>query len=725
MPPALPSSTIETAAPLTQPFESPRLFGRALSLSASIALIGIALSGLLFFLMKQETDFFLTHQLERAVSERIDTLQDNINHDEALASAVAGFLAINQSASPEDLRRFIDVAGVGTHFLEHISVVPVVGRDVNMNAGVIDIALSGQQSFSPNEIESIASVVRYSASTLRPSSSVLPEHRDPDAKWLVIAKPVFVKGGVDIVLAFAPVERLFGNLSLLQQAGSLTSLEAMEDTGDAKGPFLVLKQAPSAFSQFLTIPDGEGKVQLTDRNWHVRYGSALNRSGVFIAMLPYMEFLIGLFLTLAVIMYLHTTRERGAEIANLAVSLRSANDELSHRITEEKRMAGALRSSEKRYRSLFDNAGIGICQVATSGEWLNANITLANILHYDSPQDLLAAQPDLHGKLFVDQRKRQEWFGKLHEGSHTECEIQLYTKNRHVIWVSLSGRAVEASEGMGPCYECTMYDITERRQAEIGLLKAKEQADFANRSKSEFLANMSHELRTPLNAIIGFSEIIRDQLFGPVTQPQYVEYSRDIYDSGHLLLSLINDILDMSKIEAGKRALAETTLDIERIIQSVTRLVTSRAKESKLRLNVYVPRDLPALYGEEKAIKQIVTNLLTNAIKFTPEGGAVSLTAGTDEYGRIYIKVEDTGIGIATEDIPVALAPFGQIESALSRKHQGTGLGLPLTKALVELHGGVLDLQSKVGEGTTVTVVFPADRVTARPPTPPPVPPSA
>jgi signal transduction histidine kinase len=228
---------------------------------------------------------------------------------------------------------------------------------------------------------------------------------------------------------------------------------------------------------------------------------------------------------------------------------------------------------------------------------------------------------------------------------------------------------------------------------------------------------MSHELRTPLNAIIGFSEIIKDQLFGQVGQPQYVEYAKDIYDSGQLLLSLINDILDMSKIEAGKRLLHDTTLNIETIAQSVSRLVAARAIEGKVKLNLHIPRQFAALRGEEKAMKQILTNLLTNAVKFTPEGGSVTLSAMIDERDRMILSVIDSGIGIAPQDIAVALTPFGQIESALSRKHQGTGLGLPLTKALVELHGGILELQSELGNGTTVKLTFPQERVITVPTT--------
>jgi len=439
-----------------------------------------------------------------------------------------------------------------------------------------------------------------------------------------------------------------------------------------------------------------------------------------VSSIPYLELFTGLLLTWALVRYLRISSLRGAETAALALSLRNANDELNRKIGDEERMARALRESEQKYRAIFENAGTGICQIAPSGEWLNANRTLAHMLAYDSAQELLREQPDLHGQLFADPRQRREWFTKLQAGDAGKLEVELYTKRRRTIWVATSGHVVRGARNEVSYFECTMYDITERRHAELALIQAKEQADFANRSKSEFLANMSHELRTPLNAIIGFSEIIKEQLFGPAGQAQYVEYARDIYDSGELLLSLINDILDMSKIEAGKRALSETVFDVDRVVQSVARLVASRAKLGKLKLNVQVPRDFPDLRGEERAFKQILTNLLTNAIKFTPEGGVVTMEARIDEFGRMGITVRDTGIGMTPEDIPLALAPFGQIESALSRKSQGTGLGLPLTKALVELHGGVLDLQSMPGAGTTATVILPADRV-VMPPAKPPV----
>jgi PAS domain S-box-containing protein len=273
-------------------------------------------------------------------------------------------------------------------------------------------------------------------------------------------------------------------------------------------------------------------------------------------------------------------------------------------------------------------------------------------------------------------------------------------------WMQISDRKTSDGSTVG-----ILADITERKHREQALVAAKDMAEAANRSKSEFLANISHELRTPLNAIIGFSEMMRDEIFGPVGAPQYSAYLRDVIDSAHHLLEIINDILDVAKAEAGKLDLDELAFPVARLARVAGRLVEERAARGELRLEFDVPEDLPQVVGDERKLKQVLINLLTNAIKFTPAGGEIMLRSRLALDGDLLVEVADTGIGIAPEDIPTALSPFGQVDGKLSRKYEGTGLGLPLSRALVELHGGSLSILSDLGRGTTVTVRLPSARL--------------
>jgi signal transduction histidine kinase len=242
------------------------------------------------------------------------------------------------------------------------------------------------------------------------------------------------------------------------------------------------------------------------------------------------------------------------------------------------------------------------------------------------------------------------------------------------------------------------------------LENARLAAEESSRVKSQFMANMSHELRTPLNAIIGFSEVIRDALVGPVAA-RYKDYARDIHSSGRHLLGLINDVLDLSKVELGRLELHEEPLELGKIVHDCQRLMADRARASNLELGIDLPADLPLLLGDELRLRQIVLNLLSNAIKFTPAGGRITLSGGISPAGGIALAVTDTGIGMKPEEIPIALEPFRQIDSALNRRYGGTGLGLPLARTLAELHEGILDISSALGQGTTVTVTLPAARV--------------
>jgi len=263
----------------------------------------------------------------------------------------------------------------------------------------------------------------------------------------------------------------------------------------------------------------------------------------------------------------------------------------------------------------------------------------------------------------------------------------------------------------------TWIDITRMKEREAELLEAeaiarhgREQAEHANRTKSEFLASMSHELRTPLNAIIGFSEIIKDEVLGPLGNEKYSNYAVDIHDSGLHLLSLINDILDFSKAEAGKITLVEQMLDLSATVEACMRLMAPRAAEVGIKLESHVPDDFPKITGDQIRIKQIILNLLSNSVKFT-EHGAVTVEAEINAERGIVIRVRDTGIGIAKEHIEQAFSLFGQVDSALSRKFEGTGLGLPLSRSLAQLHGGDLILESELGEGTCAIFTLPATRI--------------
>ncbi|MDY0882255.1 ATP-binding protein [Dongia soli] len=254
-------------------------------------------------------------------------------------------------------------------------------------------------------------------------------------------------------------------------------------------------------------------------------------------------------------------------------------------------------------------------------------------------------------------------------------------------------------------------DVTELNRRENGLRAAKEAADVANMAKTQFLANMSHELRTPLNAIIGFSDVMRMEMIGPVGNPQYRAYISDIHGSALHLLGIINDVLDVSRIEAGKVQLMESVVNLEEVFDSVLRLVRERQTEAGLTMDIALPSRPPRLNADKRKLKQILINLIGNAIKFTPEGGNIKLSARLLDQGGLEIVVSDNGIGIASEDIERVLQPFVQADSALHRKFDGAGLGLPLSRGLARLHGGDLVLDSTPGRGTRAIVILPPERV--------------
>ena len=275
-------------------------------------------------------------------------------------------------------------------------------------------------------------------------------------------------------------------------------------------------------------------------------------------------------------------------------------------------------------------------------------------------------------------------------------------------------------------YGVQMGNVVERNLTEVALLAAKQEAEraadaarmalldaeSANRAKTEFLANMSHELRTPLNAIIGFSDVIQNEIMGKFAEnPKYVDYARDIREAGTHLLHVINDILDIAKIEAGQLGVREDAFGVGHAIEACVNMLSDRAEEDGVDLIRKQGETQVRIWGDEKKFKQIILNLLSNAIKFTPKGGNVTLSTGFGGDGDFELTVSDTGVGMAAGDLEKALAPFAQVDNGRQRNHEGTGLGLPISRALAELHGGTLQIESELGFGTTVTVRLPSERL--------------
>jgi signal transduction histidine kinase len=261
------------------------------------------------------------------------------------------------------------------------------------------------------------------------------------------------------------------------------------------------------------------------------------------------------------------------------------------------------------------------------------------------------------------------------------------------------------------CILLAFQGLRERDRSVRELAAAKLESDHANRAKSEFLANMSHELRTPLNAILGFSDVLRSELHGALGSPRYQQYATHIHDSGMHLLDLINDVLDLSKITAGKMELHEQDIAIPDLLSDALALVKGRAKDVQLYEGPWP--GLPRIRADYRLLKQMLINLLTNAIKFTPPGGQVTIGAVVGQ--DIRLTVSDTGIGMTQAELEMAMSQYGQIDSKVARKHQGTGLGLPICKSLALLHGGTLEIVSKPDTGTTVSLVLPAWRIVAAP----------
>ncbi len=405
---------------------------------------------------------------------------------------------------------------------------------------------------------------------------------------------------------------------------------------------------------------------------------------------------------------LHFPRSTGKRPFMNEVQLRSEQGRIEVKLYADPRIAA--RRAAKQMRRVVEGSHQGIV-VRTNDRVLYMNDGFARLIGYADASELTdMAQETINGVIHPDdiglivgridaRMKGQE--------STPHYEFRLIHRDGSIVWVDAQA-ALVIWDGI-PASLSWITDISARKMAEEALIRAKEAAEFANRAKTEFLANMSHELRTPLNAILGFSEIIANEMFG-ACKPQYAAYARDIHTSGTYLLELINDVLDLAKLEAGKLELHESDVALPSLIEQCLSLLKVKADEGQVTLSHDIAKDLPSLKADPRALRQVLLNLVTNAIKFTPEGGTVRISARDEGSRGLAISVCDSGIGMSAGDIKVALSPFGQVDSTLSRRHQGTGLGLPITHSLIRLHDGELLIDSKPGKGTTMTAIFPAGR---------------
>ena len=381
--------------------------------------------------------------------------------------------------------------------------------------------------------------------------------------------------------------------------------------------------------------------------------------------------------------------------------------DLSERRAAEK----ALRESQERNAAILAAAAEGIIAVDASGRMETVNAAAGRIFGFD-----VTEMVGRNVTLLMPEILRSE-HGDRVAASARARNPGSFAQRREVMAVRRDGREfpLEIAVSMldrpdGPLFIAAVADITERKESDAALRSAKLDAEAANQAKTQFLAHMSHELRTPLNAIIGFSDMMRQEMMGPLSSV-YLDYSRNITDSGRQLIGIIDDLLDVSRLQLGKFVLSDGVVDLHSAVAGALALMRSRADDSGVIITEGVAESLPKLRGDARAIRQVLINLVSNAIKFTPRGGSILVSAESTTDGRLVLAVTDTGVGIAADMIGQVLDPFHHADAFKANKGRGIGLGLPICRWLMELHGGSLTIENNDPAGTRVVAGFPKERV--------------
>lgn len=382
-------------------------------------------------------------------------------------------------------------------------------------------------------------------------------------------------------------------------------------------------------------------------------------------------------------------------------------------IRQREATAAQLRRSEARFAGILHMAPEAIITID-----INQHITLfsqsaARIFGYEAEEVL-----GHHLEILIPEAVRDIHRTHVTDFSQSTDDRRQLQSIRGIYGQRKDGRQFPAEASIArlqladeTLFTVLLHDVTDRKLVEQALIEAKHQAEVANRTKSEFLANMSHELRTPLNAILGFSQMLMQGMLREGEPEKVTEYATDIYGSGTHLLEVINDLLDLAKIEAGHMDIDEVEVDIFEVISTSLRQVENLARKANLVVINNVPEDLPMLWADERKMKQVALNLLSNAVKFTPANGRIEIIADLKDDGGMRFSVADTGEGMTPDEVEISLQPFGQSGDTMTRRHEGTGLGLPLSRSLCYLHGGDLEIDSSKGAGTTVVVSLPPERI--------------
>jgi PAS domain S-box-containing protein len=396
----------------------------------------------------------------------------------------------------------------------------------------------------------------------------------------------------------------------------------------------------------------------------------------------------------------------GALILMAATALRAARAESQVETLQSKLI------DERSYRAFVDGAVEGFFRTTKDGRYLIANPALARMYGYDSVEQLRGELTDISSSLYIEPNRREEFHALMKSQRVVRDFVsQIRRRDGRLIWIAENARTVTDDEEQFLFYEGIVEDITEKRESEEATRRALRETQEAARQKGAFLAAMSHELKTPLNAVIGFSDLMRQELFGPIENERYHSYIADVYENGLRLLAMINSILDFSRIEGG-------LLDLDESIVSIAGAAAAARDEMAAGgraiapIHIDVPPDLPSLRADPKRLHQILMHVLSNAAKFTARNGRIEIRARLAGDKGLALVVRDTGIGMASALIRGALEPFKQLDAGLERRFEGLGLGLPLANALMRLHGGNLTIHSEPGRGTTVSLNFPSERTT-------------